>query len=56
MGRGALSGLYAGYEFRVFRSTAVGLGFGLNHQLIDGRLYDKATFFPVTLNLGWYWD
>jgi hypothetical protein len=48
--------LNLGYEFRVAHSAAVGLGIGINHQLIDGELYDTSTYFPVTLNLGWYWD
>jgi hypothetical protein len=45
-----------GYEFRVFRSTAVGLGFGVVAQNLDGELYRDTVYTPVTLNLGWYWD
>jgi hypothetical protein len=40
----------------VVRNAAVGVGFGINHQFLDGRNYDTTTYFPVTLNLGWYWD
>jgi hypothetical protein len=48
--------LNLGYEFRVVHNTAVGVGFGINHQIIDGTLYETSTYFPVTLNLGWYWN
>jgi len=45
-----------GYEFRLVPNMSAGLGIGVNHQDIGGDLYDKSTFYPVTLNLGWYWD
>jgi len=47
--------LNLGYEFRIVRNVAVGLGAGINHLDIGGDLYESATFYPVTLNLGWYW-
>lgn len=43
-----------GYEFRISRDFAAGLGLGFQHLAIGGDLYDEATFFPATLNLGWY--
>ncbi|HPF70554.1 MAG TPA: outer membrane beta-barrel protein [Candidatus Krumholzibacteria bacterium] len=48
--------LNLGYEFRLVRNMAAGIGIGYNHLDIGGDLYEKADFFPVTLNLGWYWD
>ena len=48
--------LNLGYEFRVVRNVAVGLGIGLNHLAIDGDLYDRSTFYPTTLHLAWYCD
>lgn len=48
--------LNLGYEFRVFRSTAVGLGIGMVAQSLDGELYKETVYAPVTLNLAWYWD
>jgi hypothetical protein len=47
--------LNLGYEFRIVRNMAVGLGAGVNHLDLGGDVYEKATYFPVTLNLGWYW-
>lgn len=48
--------LNVGYEFRLVPSMSAGVGFGVNRQDIGGDLYEESTFFPVTLNLGWYWD
>ena len=48
--------LNVGYEFRLVHNVAAGLGIGVNHIDIGGDLYDTGTFYPVTLNLGWYWD
>jgi len=47
--------LNLGYEFRLVRNMSAGLGFGVNHQDIGKSYYEKSTFYPVTLNLGWYW-
>lgn len=43
-----------GYEFRLARNFAAGLGVGSQQLNIGGELYDEAMFFPVTLNLRWY--
>lgn len=48
--------LNLGYEFRISRSMAAGLGIGYNHLDIGGDLYESGEFVPITLNLGWYWD
>jgi opacity protein-like surface antigen len=48
--------LNVGYEFRLVRSMAAGIGIGINHQNIGKDIYETSTFYPVTLNLGWYWD
>lgn len=45
-----------GYEWRLVRDVSAGIGLGVSHLDIGGDLYDKATYYPVTLNLGWYWD
>ena len=47
--------LNLGYEFRVYRTTAVGLGIGVVAQSLDGDLYKDTVYTPVTLNLSWYW-
>jgi hypothetical protein len=48
--------LNIGYEWRLVRDVSAGIGFGVNHLDIGKTLTEKATFYPVTLNLGWYWD
>jgi opacity protein-like surface antigen len=48
--------LNLGYEFRIVRNMAAGIGIGYNYLDIGGELYEKGSFYPVTLNLGWYWD
>jgi len=45
-----------GYEFRVVPNMSAGIGIGFNHQDIGGDLYEKSSFYPATLTLGWYWD
>ncbi len=47
--------LNVGYEFRVSRTTSVGLGVGVVAQSLDGDLYQETVYVPVTLNLNWYW-
>jgi opacity protein-like surface antigen len=48
--------LNLGYEFRIVRNVSAGIGIGVNYLDIGGDLYDSGLFYPVTLNLGWYWD
>ena len=48
--------LNVGYEWRLVKNMSAGLGIGVNHLDIGGDLTDTATFYPVTLNMGWYWD
>ena len=49
--------LNLGYEFRLVHNVAAGIGIGINHiDVGGGDYYDSGTFYPVTLNLGWYWD
>ena len=45
-----------GYEFRLVPSMSAGIGLGVNYQDIGKSYYDTTTFYPLTLNLGWYWD
>jgi opacity protein-like surface antigen len=47
--------LNVGYEFRLVRHMSAGVGFGVNYQDIGKTYYETSTFYPVTLNLGWYW-
>ena len=44
-----------GYEFRITRSFAAGLGVGINYLSIGEEIYDSAYYFPVTLTGLWYW-
>jgi len=44
----------AGYEFRVSKSFAAGLGLGFNYLSIGREFYDTAYYFPVTLTGIWY--
>jgi len=44
-----------GYEFRLARNFATGLGLGYNHLSIGRDIYDSAYYFPVTLTGIWYW-
>jgi len=44
------------YEFRLTDSVAAGLGVGLNSMGVADDRLESATFVPVTVNLGWYWD
>ncbi len=48
--------LNVGYEWRLVRDVSAGIGFGVAYLDIGKDLYDTATYYPVTLNLGWYWD
>ena len=43
-----------GYEFRIARNFAAGLGIGFQHLDIGGDLYEEAAYYPATLNLRWY--
>jgi hypothetical protein len=45
-----------GYEFRLSRTFATGLGVGYNHLAIGRDIYDSAYYFPITLTGAWYWD
>jgi hypothetical protein len=45
-----------GYEFRVSKSFAAGLGAGFNYLSIDRDIYTSAYYFPFTLTGIWYWD
>jgi len=46
--------LAAGYEIRATRHFATGLSLGVNYLSIGKDLYDKAWFFPISLNFVWY--
>jgi hypothetical protein len=46
----------AGYEFRVFRTLAVGAGATFNYLSIDQNFFEDGSFFPAVLTLNWYWD
>jgi hypothetical protein len=52
---GAAVHFQLGYEFRVSRSFAAGLGAGYNHLIIGRNIYDTAYYFPLTLTGIWYW-
>lgn len=43
------------YEFRLSQTVAAGLGLGVNSIGLDTEV-ESATFVPLTVNLGWYWD
>ncbi|MCP4571415.1 MAG: porin family protein [bacterium] len=43
-----------GYEFRLADNFAAGMGVGFQQLSIEGDVFDQATFYPVTFNLGWY--
>ncbi|MEN8005883.1 MAG: hypothetical protein ABFS42_02665 [Candidatus Krumholzibacteriota bacterium] len=45
-----------GYEFRVSRSFAGGIGMGFDYLSIDKTIYKSSYYFPVTLTAVWYWD
>ncbi len=53
-GLGILTGI--GYEFRIVKDVAAGLGVGFNHLSIDKDFYDSGWFMPVTGTLAWYWN
>lgn len=44
-----------GYEFRISRSFATGLGLGFDHLSIGKTIYDSAYYVPLTLTGIWYW-
>lgn len=48
--------LMVGYEFRMSRSFAAGLGLGVNYLSIGKDIYDSAYYFPFTLTGIWYWN
>ncbi len=45
-----------GYEFRLSRSFATGLGVGIDHISINRDVYNSSFYFPVTLTGAWYWN
>ena len=45
-----------GYEFRVSRTFAAGLGLGFDYLSIDKDIYKSSYYFPFTLTAVWYWD
>lgn len=45
-----------GYEFRLSRAFAAGLGLGFDYLSINDEIYKSAYYFPVTLTATWYWD
>jgi len=47
--------MQVGYEFRVSRALAAGLGLGFDHLSIGKEIYDSAYCWPVTLTGIWYW-
>lgn len=48
--------LQVGYEWRVSRSMAAGLGVGLDYLSINDDIYKSSYYFPITLTGVWYWD
>lgn len=44
-----------GYEFRITRSFAAGLGVGVHYLSIGKEIYDSAYYVPFTLTGLWYW-
>ena len=47
--------LGAGYEFRLGKKFALGVGTGFNKLLINGdNFFDNAQFIPLFLDLNWY--
>jgi hypothetical protein len=44
----------AGYEFRVTRHFAAGLSASANYLTISQDLFDDGLYFPLALNLNWY--
>ena len=45
-----------GYEFRLSRAFATGLGLGFDYLSIDKDIYKSSYYFPITLTAVWYWD
>ena len=45
-----------GYEFRLSRTFAAGLGLGFDYLSINEEIYKSAYYFPITLTATWYWD
>lgn len=48
--------LQLGYEFRLSRTFAVGLGLGFDYLSINEEIYKSAYYFPIALTAAWYWD
>ena len=48
--------LQVGYEFRLSRAFAAGLGLGFDYLSINEEIYKSAYYFPITLTATWYWD
>lgn len=46
--------LAAGYEFRVARTVALGLGLSYDGLDIDGNVFREGRFFALTADLNWY--
>jgi hypothetical protein len=51
---GVAFNMQLGYEFRISRSFAAGLGLGFNYLSIGRDIYDTAYYFPFTLTGLWY--
>ncbi len=45
-----------GYEFRLSRAFATGLGLGFDYLSINEDIYKSGYYFPITLTATWYWD
>lgn len=45
-----------GYEFRIARNVAAGMGAGFNYLTIDKDIYKSGWFTPFTGTVSWYWD
>ena len=44
-----------GYEFRLTRTFALGVGAGYDFLFIDGEVFDSAQFGFVVVEANWYW-
>ncbi len=55
-GEGGLGLLISGgYEFRLTRTFALGVGAGYDFLFIDGEVFDSAQFGFVVVEANWYW-
>lgn len=53
---GVAFNLQLGYEFRLSKSFAAGLGAGFDYLSINRDIYTSAYYFPLTLTGVWYWN